>query len=66
MNIVVNGEMLEVSEGVTLLALLSQLNIAPAHVAIELNLSVIDKSQFDQVLLKDSDKMEIIRFVGGG
>lgn len=66
MKLTVNGEGLEIPGDLTLLALLSQLNVALERVAVELNLSVIDKNQFDQVVLKDNDKIEIINFVGGG
>ncbi len=66
MKIEVNGLQQEFSTGTNLVELLSQLSIMPERVAIELNLSVIDRKQFDQVSLKEGDKIEIINFVGGG
>ncbi len=66
MRIEVNGLQQELSPGTSLVRLLSQLNIVPERVAIELNLNVIDRKQFDQISLKEGDKIEIINFVGGG
>jgi thiamine biosynthesis protein ThiS len=66
MQIGINGVKKELLHETTLQGLLTQLNIIPERVAIELNLSIIAKDQFDQVLLKEGDRVEIINFVGGG
>jgi thiamine biosynthesis protein ThiS len=66
MKIEVNSIKKEVLQGTTIHGLLTQLNIVPQRVAVELNLSVIDKNQFEQVSLKEGDCVEIINFVGGG
>jgi thiamine biosynthesis protein ThiS len=66
MNITINGESREVSSQTRISDLLLQLNVPRERVAIELNLSIIDREQFAQVILKEGDTLEIINFVGGG
>ncbi len=65
MRIEVNGVEQDLSPGTNLTGLLSQLNLTPERVAIELNMEVVDRKQFDSAL-KEGDKVEIIHFVGGG
>jgi len=65
MQVEVNGVHQEVSIDTTLSDLLCQLNIQQGRVAVELNLTVINRNQFDRSL-KEGDKIEIINFVGGG
>jgi thiamine biosynthesis protein ThiS len=66
MKIEVNSVQKEVAHGTSIDNLLTQLNIVPERVAVEVNLSVIDKNQFEQLFLKEGDRVEIINFVGGG
>ena len=62
----VNGQQQDIQPGTSLTALLSLLNVTPERVAVELNLTVIDRKQLDCVSLKAGDHIEIISFVGGG
>jgi thiamine biosynthesis protein ThiS len=62
----VNGQKQRVEEGSTVTGLLTGLGIRHEQVAVELNLQVIDKQNYEKTLLRDGDKVEIIRFVGGG
>ncbi len=66
MQIELNGVKKELLPGTTIHGLLAQLHITSERVAIELNLTIIDKSKLDQVFLKEGDHLEIINFVGGG
>jgi aspartate carbamoyltransferase catalytic subunit len=34
--------------------------------AVEVNLEIVDRQQFSNLILKESDKVEVISFVGGG
>ncbi len=61
----VNGEEYKTDKG-TLLELLSELNIIPERVAIEINLKVIKRADFSNIKLKEGDSVEIVNFVGGG
>ncbi len=64
--IVVNGEPREVPEGTTVAALLKILGIEPVRVAVERNLDILAKEQFEATALAADDKIEVIQFVGGG
>lgn len=66
MQIVLNGEMTESAVGSTLTDLLQQLGISRERVAVELNGAIIPKASYDEQLLSDGDKIEIVHFVGGG
>jgi thiamine biosynthesis protein ThiS len=66
MQIKLNGVKKELLPETSIHGLLAQLHITSERVAIELNLTIIDKNQFDQILLKEGDHLEIINFVGGG
>ncbi|MBI5192907.1 MAG: sulfur carrier protein ThiS [Nitrospirae bacterium] len=65
-NVTVNGEKQHIIEGTSVSSLLNMMNISPQLVAIEYNMEILDKKQFDSVLLKEGDRLEIITFVGGG
>lgn len=65
MKIKVNGEDYE-TEKQTLTGLLSDLDIIPERVAVEVNLKVIKKTDFGSYKLNDGDSVEIVYFVGGG
>lgn len=64
--IVVNGKEKEISEATTVSGLLHELDIKPHGIAIEVNLEIVSKSKFTETLLKNGDKIEIVRMVGGG
>ena len=61
-----NGVSKEFSDRLTVSGLLEQLEIRSEQVAVELNLAILERSNYADTLLKDGDKLEIIRFVGGG
>jgi thiamine biosynthesis protein ThiS len=61
-----NGETKEVSEGTTLLALVEQLSLAPERLALELNREVVRRADWPSVVLSEGDRVEIVHFVGGG
>jgi thiamine biosynthesis protein ThiS len=66
MQIVLNGEPVEVSDETTIGALLIQLGISRDRVAVELNADIVPKVHYDKQPLSDGDKIEIVHFVGGG
>ncbi|MBI4683929.1 MAG: sulfur carrier protein ThiS [Nitrospirae bacterium] len=65
MRLVVNGENHDSNAG-TVQELLNELRIEPGKVAVEVNLSIIKKSDYGSCRLKDGDEVEIVNFVGGG
>jgi sulfur carrier protein len=66
MKIRINGEEKEVREGQNIEALLSELQIRPARVVVELNRRIISQEAHGSTALKDGDSLEIVHFVGGG
>ncbi|MCC6544306.1 MAG: sulfur carrier protein ThiS [Nitrospirae bacterium] len=66
MNVMINGKSDKIHEGTSLLTLLEQLEIDPGRVAVEHNMEIVNKGDFNNTILKDNDTLEIITFVGGG
>jgi thiamine biosynthesis protein ThiS len=66
MNIVVNGEQHKAKEPLTVSHLLEQLHLRSEQVAVEINLKILDRSDFPTWQLRDGDKVEILSFIGGG
>ena len=66
MNILVNGEAKDVEESLTVQDLLHSMNLRTDRVAVEINLKILDRSDFSVWNLKDGDKVEILSFIGGG
>lgn len=62
----VNGQQQRVEEGATVTRLLMDLGIHEEQVAVELNLKIVEKQDYGRTLFREDDKVEIIRFVGGG
>jgi thiamine biosynthesis protein ThiS len=66
MTLHINGEQREFPDGLTVAALVSQLGMKPDRVAVELNLEIVPRSQWETTTLKSGDKLEVVHFVGGG
>jgi len=66
MTIQVNGESRETGEGQTVAALLQDLDIRADRVAVELNLEILDRNDFQTRGLREGDRLEILSFIGGG
>ena len=62
----VNGQPRDVSEGMTVAGLLQELQLTARKVAVEVNLEILEKRDFDGRLLSDGDRGEIMSFIGGG
>jgi sulfur carrier protein len=67
MQIKVNGKPHNVEKAENISAILNHFNITQtAGVAVALNDSVVPKNDFDKVIVRDGDAIEIIRAVQGG
>lgn len=66
MRLVVNGEERNVPEGTTVAALLDRLELDPGAVVVERNREIVSRDDVDEVRLEEGDRLEIVRFVGGG
>ena len=66
MELTINGKQREVTNGVTITALLEELKINPLRVAVQLNLEILKRERFEETMLKSGDRLEIITFMAGG
>ena len=66
MRVLVNGEHMELPEGLSVDDLLLQLKIKREYTAVALNREITPKTQYADTRLKDGDKVEIVRPMGGG
>ena len=66
MIITLNGEPYELDGPLSLAALLDRLQIDSRRVAVEHNLTIVRRSQYDQVRIEAGEQVEIVNFVGGG
>jgi thiamine biosynthesis protein ThiS len=61
-----NGEPYDIAGPVTLSALLESLDIDARRVAVERNLVVIKRQEYETTTLHGGDEVEIVNLVGGG
>ena len=66
MTVIVNGDTRQIPENTNLARLLEILELASARVAVELNQSVIRRAEWENTVLRENDRIEIVHFVGGG
>ncbi|MBI1953670.1 MAG: sulfur carrier protein ThiS, partial [Candidatus Omnitrophica bacterium] len=66
MKVQVNGEAMELEEGIGITDLLNRLKLKPELVVVEHNLNILKRDQLPGVILKEADQVEIVHFVGGG
>jgi len=65
-NMHVNGQQMTMEEGMFLKELLQKEGYDTQRVAVEKNGKIVRKEAFDTEVLSDSDRIEIVCFVGGG
>ena len=66
MKIVVNGKDMEVADGLSVDALLTQLGVKREYTAVAVNRDITPKSAYAGTVLRPGDKVEIVRPMGGG
>lgn len=66
MRIEVNGQGQETRPGATVADLLRALDLRSDGVAVEVNLRVLDRADFEGHVLGEGDRIEIMSFIGGG
>lgn len=66
MKIIVNGTTKECDNSTTVLELLKEISLENKLVVVEINGEIVDKGDFSSYMINDGDRIEIIRFVGGG
>jgi thiazole synthase len=66
LRVTINGEERRFEAPVTVHALLGQLGLQPAKIAVERNLEIVPRSRYGEVTVVDGDRLEIVHFIGGG
>jgi sulfur carrier protein len=66
MTIKINGEDKTIPINLTIDNLLKHLSINPQRVAVEVNMEVVKKKDYNSFQINEGDMIEIVNFVGGG
>lgn len=66
MKVTINGEPQEIPAGLSVPAMLEHLKLRADRVAIEQNLDVLPRHLWQQTMVAEGDRYEIVQLVGGG
>jgi sulfur carrier protein len=66
MRIVVNGRDMDVAEGLSVEALLVELDVKREYTAVAVNRDITPRSAYGATVLRAGDRVEIVRPMGGG
>ena len=65
--IIVNGESQEVNLPLTLTELIKQNNVEqPEMVSVQVNDDFVDRTEWDDIQIKEGDSVDFLYFMGGG
>jgi sulfur carrier protein len=62
----VNGKNVELERPTPLLEYLERLGVDPRAVAVEHNGEILERAAYESVTLREGDRVEVVRMVGGG
>ena len=62
----INGEVREVPEGLNLAALIEWLKLPRDRVAVERNLEIVARADWNVTPVQAGDRLEVVHLVGGG
>ena len=66
MNIFVNQKKIVAPKESTMINILENLDIENKYLAVEVNETILPKSEYDKYIIQENDKIEIINAIGGG
>lgn len=66
MHITINGEPRAFTHDMTVGELIEQLELDQQRIAIERNMTIISRSDYQHTELEEGDDIEIVEFIGGG
>lgn len=64
--VLLNGRECELPGETSLQQLIEQKGYNPATIIVELNYNLVKREQWGEVVLQENDRIEVLRFVGGG
>ncbi|MCI5656193.1 MAG: sulfur carrier protein ThiS [Candidatus Pseudoruminococcus sp.] len=62
----VNGEQIQLTKATTLEEFLKEQGYNIQRIAVERNDEIVPRENFSEVILNDSDIIEVVHFMGGG
>jgi sulfur carrier protein len=65
-NVIVNGEPVELTDGATTVAAIRRLTSAVSGIAVAVNGEVVRRSEWESTRLADGDQVEVLTAVQGG
>ena len=66
MDVLINGEPTEVTEGTTVARALANLDLPDRGIAVALDREVVPRGQWERTVLGDGARLEVVRAVQGG
>jgi sulfur carrier protein len=66
MNVIINGKPMSFPDGLTVERLLAELGVRREYTAVALNREVMPKQAYPDTVLREGDRVEIVRPMGGG
>ena len=66
MTVIVNGHPQQVSAGVTLAELLTEMQFPRRGIAVEINEAIVPRMRYAEQTLTEGDRLEVVSLVGGG
>ena len=64
--VMVNGEMRELADSLTVAELVDELGFSGRRIAVEINLEIVPRSNHQQYRIQGGDRIEIVQAIGGG
>ena len=61
-----NGKERDLRAGLTVRGMLESLELEPGMIVVERNREILTRSRYDEVEVRDGDRLELVHFVGGG
>ncbi len=66
MNIFLNGKATDLPGDLTIEELVAQRGFCSATIIIQYNDNLVEKEKWNEIVIKENDRLEILRFVAGG
>jgi len=66
MRVTLNGEPRDLRDGLTVAELVNELGLRVRRIAVEINLDILARDDYERHALNDGDVVEIVQFIGGG
>lgn len=66
MEVIINGDTFQFEQELSVVEILKELDIDVHRVVVEHNQQLIHQAQFQSQMVRASDQLELLEFVGGG